>query len=481
VRPVSDGGGGRLRRRRFGWRWSWRRLGLRVRHRNQHRPRRLGLRRWRRRFDRQRWRLRWRRGWRRCRFDRWRWRRRWRRCLDRWPWGSWRRFGRSWRRRWRRRFDPWRRWGRWRWCRFDWRRRWRGRFNPWWRWRGRRFDPRWRRRRRRRWRRRRGLGGLRRRRGCRGLALQQCAQRGVGAVVQHARLEVARASPDDGLGDLDHLARDAVGRTVGKIGGSDLVGPVQGRHDEARAARLDHHGPLAAAHGGAADADATVAVHRHAQRVQRIGGDIPFGIDVADRIDEDAIDLVARYELLDVEDIVGTAGQTFQLVRGQHDVVAAVGPEALGKGIRGDDIAGLGIDELLGHRIAGAGIDLVEPNALPRGYRRRQTHRAGHKGNSQIPLPNGLSHRRPPLRRCGSTITRYRQATGSPKTRCARFPTDQIPCDREAPPMIFCQSIRSPSFSRVPAFGIGYLSPLAQLNSTARSAAPTRPSVTACL
>ena len=45
----------------------------------------------------------------------------------------------------------------------------------------------------------------------------------------------------------------------------------------------------------------------------------------------------------------------------------------------------------------------------------------------------------------------------------------------------FCQSTGCPSFSGVPASGIGYLSPVAQLNSTARSPGPTRPSAIACL
>src|SRR4051794_39439235 len=43
----------------------------------------------------------------------------------------------------------------------------------------------------------------------------------------------------------------------------------------------------------------------------------------------------------------------------------------------------------------------------------------------------------------------------------------------------FCQSIGWPSFKGVPASGIGYLSPVAQLNSTALSPAATLPSATA--
>jgi hypothetical protein len=46
---------------------------------------------------------------------------------------------------------------------------------------------------------------------------------------------------------------------------------------------------------------------------------------------------------------------------------------------------------------------------------------------------------------------------------------------------IACQSMAAPNFKGVPASGIGYLSPLAQLKTTARSSGRTRPSARAAL
>jgi hypothetical protein len=50
---------------------------------------------------------------------------------------------------------------------------------------------------------------------------------------------------------------------------------------------------------------------------------------------------------------------------------------ALGNLMALDHLAGLLVDELLAHAVTGLGVDLVEPDALGFGRRRRQVNRAG--------------------------------------------------------------------------------------------------------
>jgi hypothetical protein len=123
--------------------------------------------------------------------------------------------------------------------------------------------------------------------------------------------------------------------------------------------RLDHHRPLAPAERRAPDPDAPLVLERQAQRLQRVGGQIAFGIDVADAVEIERVDLALRHELLNVEDVGRAAGDALELVFGEDHMCPAIDAHTLGERVRGHDVTGFRIDELLRHRVAGTGVDVV--------------------------------------------------------------------------------------------------------------------------
>jgi len=163
--------------------------------------------------------------------------------------------------------------------------------------------------------------------------------------------------------------------------------------------RLDDDVAFAPADVDAADAGPAAAQHRQAQRVQCIGGDRAIWMDVVGGGGDRAIDLVARHELRQLDDIGRLAGDCGEFGVADRDVSAAFDLTAMRQRVGGHHHARPGVKKLLRYRIAGPGVELIETNAVAFLDRRRQADRTGHQGYPQKTVPHRISHRRSPLPR----------------------------------------------------------------------------------
>lgn len=142
-----------------------------------------------------------------------------------------------------------------------------------------------------------------------------------------------------------------------------------------------------------AERDPAAAPHRQAEGVHRIGGELPLRVNVIGGFDIEMVDLVARHEMLEIDDIGAAAAKFFQFVICHGDVPRLVELVAFDQRARRDDISGLAIDELLGHRVAGARAQQVELNPLAVARRGRKTDRTRHERQAQETVPHRFSHR----------------------------------------------------------------------------------------
>jgi hypothetical protein len=138
--------------------------------------------------------------------------------------------------------------------------------------------------------------------------------------------------------------------------------------------------------------DLVLLGHRLADDPEGLGGELAVGMHPIGGIEIDRIDLVTIDKAVEVDDLRRFDLQVFQLVVADRDIAPALVLVALDDLIAVDDLAGLGVDELLRHTIAGLAVQLVEPDALGLGRRRHQVDRAGHQRQAQEPVPASSGH-----------------------------------------------------------------------------------------
>ncbi len=211
--------------------------------------------------------------------------------------------------------------------------------------------------------------------------------------MQRLGVEVAGAAGDDGLGDLNHFRRDFAFRPLDEFGGDEFLGCAQRRHHQPGAVRLDQRRPFLIADADMAERDPLAAPHREAQGMHRIRRQLAFRMDVVRRFEIELVDLVARHEMVEIDDVPGFAAECLQLVLTHHDVARLLEFVAFDERVGRDDIAALGVDELLGHRIAGPRTQHVELDPLAIACRGCQTDRARHQRHAQEPVPYRFNHR----------------------------------------------------------------------------------------
>src|SRR6267143_6019477 len=116
--------------------------------------------------------------------------------------------------------------------------------------------------------------------------------------------------------------------------------------------------------------DLVLLGHRLADDPEGLGRELAVGMDPIRSVEIDRIDRVAIDKAIEVDDLRRLDLQVFQLVIADRDIATALVLVALDDLIAVDDLAGLRVDELLRHTVAGLAVQLVEANALCLGGRR---------------------------------------------------------------------------------------------------------------
>src|SRR5262249_31328996 len=147
-----------------------------------------------------------------------------------------------------------------------------------------------------------------------GFLLDQLTQIVLIAIAQLLRIEFAGAAGDNRLGNLDHLTPDVVVGALAGFGGGELLLRPQRRHHPTRPVRFDQRRALLFTDLDVAERYPAAAAHSQSQRVDSVGSQLALGTEVIGRIDIKVIDLIARDELLEINDVANAATQLCQLV-----------------------------------------------------------------------------------------------------------------------------------------------------------------------
>ena len=209
-----------------------------------------------------------------------------------------------------------------------------------------------------------------------GLLRHELAQSILVAVAEARRIELAGPAVDDRLGDPHHVGIDLTLGRGAELGGADFVGAADRRHDETAVARLDQHQPLAPRHRHPAQPDLVLVLHRLADHAEGLGGELTIRIHVIGRVEVDRIDFVAVDKALEVDDLRRLDLQCLQFVVVDRHIAAALILVPFDDLVAVDDLAGLRVDELLLHTVAGFAVELIEPDAFRLGRGGDQSNRA---------------------------------------------------------------------------------------------------------
>ena len=136
--------------------------------------------------------------------------------------------------------------------------------------------------------------------------------------------------------------------------------------------------------------------HRLADHAKSLDRDLAVRINVVRRVEIERIDVVALDEAVEVDRLRRLDPERLQLVIGDDDILVPLIFEALDHVAALDRLAGLGVDQLLLHAVAGFGVELVQADVLRLARRRGQIDRARHQRETQKSVPSSARHERPP-------------------------------------------------------------------------------------
>jgi hypothetical protein len=114
-------------------------------------------------------------------------------------------------------------------------------------------------------------------------------------------------------------------------------------------------GPLAAQDRDASKPDLVAVRHRLPDDPERLRRQVT--VDVIGRVEIDRVDLVAVHKTVEVDDLRGLDLEVLQLVIGDRDIAPAFELVAFDNPITIDNLAGLGVDELLRHTLPVSGLN----------------------------------------------------------------------------------------------------------------------------
>ena len=127
--------------------------------------------------------------------------------------------------------------------------------------------------------------------------------------------------------------------------------------------------------------------HRIADDRKRFLADAIGGREIVGRVEIELVDLVARHEALDVDGVVALELDRLDLVILDLDELALGDLVTLDLAVALDGIAGLLVDILAAHAVAGLAVESAEGNALRRGGRRIEGDGARNEGELEIAFP----------------------------------------------------------------------------------------------
>ena len=117
-------------------------------------------------------------------------------------------------------------------------------------------------------------------------------------------------------------------------------------------------------------------LHRLADHPEGLSGELAIRIDVIGGIEVDRIDFVALDKALEVDDLRRFDLQGLQFIVVDRHIAAALVLVPLDDLVAVDDLAGLRVDELLLHAVAGLAVELIKPDAFRLGRSGDQSNRA---------------------------------------------------------------------------------------------------------
>ena len=165
--------------------------------------------------------------------------------------------------------------------------------------------------------------------------------------------------------ELQHVLRHlGVGDVVEIVVLVAHLGVVaQQRADDAVAARLQHHQPLAPIHYHARDPGEPFRPHGLADHREGLEADLVLGHQIIGFVEIDFVDLVARHEAFDVDRVGALERYLVELFLLEQNVGVA-GLVALDAVLLRDLLAALGVDHVIADAVAGFAVDDVEADAL---------------------------------------------------------------------------------------------------------------------
>jgi hypothetical protein len=156
-----------------------------------------------------------------------------------------------------------------------------------------------------------------------------------------------------------------------------FVAIVQADCHDPLVARLQHHQALAPKQHDASKAYLLLGPHGVADDGKGFLTHAIGGRQVIGRIEIELVDLLARHEALDVDRVIALDLHRLELVVVEHDVLAFGDLVALRLLLRFHRLAGLFVDELAAHPVAGVAVERAKRDPLGGGRGRKEGDRTG--------------------------------------------------------------------------------------------------------
>ena len=121
-------------------------------------------------------------------------------------------------------------------------------------------------------------------------------------------------------------------------------------------------------------------LHRFADHAKGLGGELAIRIHVIAGIEVHRIDFVAVDKALKVDNLRRFDLQGLKFIVVDRHIAAALVLVPFDDLVAVDDLAGLGVYELLLHAVAGRAVELIEPDAFRLGRGGDQGNRAADEG-----------------------------------------------------------------------------------------------------
>ena len=166
-----------------------------------------------------------------------------------------------------------------------------------------------------------------------------------------------------------------------------LVGIAQRDAEQALVARLEHDDVLARGEHDTRERHHALLANHLPDDGERLLSDLAVGHDVVGVVEVELVDLVARHELVNVNDPPAFDGDGFELLRRELDVFILAHLITLDDVVRLHLLAALGVNLDVLDAMPGLLVDLMEAYLLALGGGRIERNGTGHERELEVTLP----------------------------------------------------------------------------------------------